>query len=165
LTLATLTQWAYIAVGAKDRPLYGLTDAYVFVVLLVSIGIYLAPSDCLAWFSTYFSASTIIVLLNIVLLTRIFGKLASPERSLLLFVCNVAQITLMFATWYYLHGVCDPLLKSILTLATISHVDEWKPVAMAQIATDFVLLAIFLSHLVGQLGPKKEWSPLPAGSN
>ena len=105
--------------------------------------------------SAYFSATTLIVLLNILLLERLFEEKASVGRSLLLFICNVAQITLMFATWYRLGGATDALLLSVLTLATISYEQDMPTIAMAQIATDFVLLAIFLSHLVGQLGQKR----------
>ena len=96
-------------------------------------------------------------MLNIELLQRVFGPVADPARSLLLFMCNVAQIVFMFGTWYRLCGgysETEALLKSILTFATISYADKVPAVAMAQIATDFVLLAIFLSQLVGQLGPK-----------
>jgi hypothetical protein len=60
----------------------------------------------------------------------------------------------MFATWYKLGGVSDPLLQSILTFATIGYAPAMPRVAMAQIATNFLLLAIFLSHLIGRVGPK-----------
>jgi hypothetical protein len=122
----------------------------------VRLGIYyLAPNVCLASLSTYFSATTVIVLLNVVLLEGVFGGKASPERSLLLFMCNVAQIVFMFAIWYRWGKQPAPLLTSIKTFATIDYAKTMPRIAMAQIATDFVLLAIFLSHLVGQLGPKK----------
>ena len=78
----------------------------------------------------------------------------NPRGSLLLFMCNVAQIVFMFGTWYRLGEEPEPLLKSFVTSATLDYVKTRPRVAMAQIATDFVLLAIFLSHLVGQLGPK-----------
>jgi hypothetical protein len=101
LTLASPTTLAYIGFGTKDRRLYWFTDAYVVGALILSAGIYyLAPNVCLACLSTYFSATTVIALLNVVLLERVFGEKASPERSLLLFMCNVAQIVFMFATWY-----------------------------------------------------------------
>jgi hypothetical protein len=152
LTLASPPNWVHILFRRKDP---WITDAYVFGVLVFSVVTYfLAPNVWCARFSTFFSASTAIVLLNVVLLQRVFGAVFSSERSLLLFICNVAQITFMFATWYNLCGVSDPLLKSILTFATISYVDKMKPVAMAQIALDFVLLAIFLSHLIGRVGPR-----------
>jgi hypothetical protein len=153
LLTSLITQLAYIGFGTKKRHLGWFTDLCVFVVLIASILIYcFVPS--LAWLGTIFSASTVIAMLNIVLMQGVFGPIQSPERSLLLFICNLAQITVMFATWYSLYRVHDPLLQSILTLATISHVNEMKPVAMAQIATDFLLLAVFLSQLIGQLGPK-----------
>jgi hypothetical protein len=101
--------------------------------------------------------STIIVLLNIVVLQRVFGKPALPERSLLLFMFNVAQIVFMFGTWYRMLGdysETEALLKSILTFATVGYAKTMPRLAMAQVTTGFVLLAIFLSHLVGQLGPK-----------
>jgi hypothetical protein len=162
LTLASATEWADIGfgtedrLGTEDRPTYSLTDAYVFGVLLLSVWIYSVPSVCLASLSTYFSASIVIVLMNIVLLQGLFGKILSPERSLLLFMCNVAQVTVMFATWYRLGGYSgtEALLKSILTLATIDYAEKMPRVAMVQIATDFLLLAIFLSYLVGQFRPK-----------
>jgi hypothetical protein len=50
------------------------------------------------------------------------------------------------------YSATEALLKSVLTFATINYADEMPRVAMAQIATDFVLLAIFLSQLVGRLG-------------
>jgi hypothetical protein len=152
LTLASPPNWVHILFRQKDP---GITDAYVFGVLVFSVVTYfLASNVWCAGFSTFFSASTVIVLLNVVLLQRVFGAVSSPERSLLLFICNATQITFMFAIWYNLCGVRDPLLKSILTFATISYVDEMKPVAMAQIALDFLMLAIFLSHLIGRVGPR-----------
>lgn len=151
----------------KDR---WITDAYVFGVLLLSVCFYLAPSKALAWVSVYFSASTVIVLLNVVLLSRVFGPVYRPERSLLLFICNAAQITVMFATWYYLFAVDKPLLRSILTFATIGYAgndsmkngamaqiptDFLEPVVMAQIVTNILLLAIYLGQLMGRVGPKE----------
>ena len=101
LTVASPTTLAYIVFGTKEHPLYWFTDVCVVGALILSVGIYyLAPNVCLAWLSTYFSATTVIVLLNVVLLEGVFGGKASPERSLLLFMCNIAQIVFMFAIWY-----------------------------------------------------------------
>jgi hypothetical protein len=47
------------------------------------------------------------------------------------------------------------LERLILTFATISHDEKMPIIAMAQIATNFLLLTIYLSHLVGQLGGKR----------
>jgi hypothetical protein len=158
LTLASPPQWAYIGFGTEDRPLYFVTDAYVVGALIASVFIYYFVPD-LAWLSTFFSASTLIVMLYIVLLQPVFGPIRSAERSLLLFMFNAAQIVFMFATWYQLLGdysETEALLKSILTFATIGYADKMScvAVAMAQIATDFVLLFIFLSFVVSQLGSK-----------
>jgi hypothetical protein len=68
LRLATPTEWVHLLLGTKERPLYSFTDAYVVGVLTVSAIIYLFPSVLLAGISTYFSATTLVVLLNIVLL-------------------------------------------------------------------------------------------------
>lgn len=154
LLLSLITQLAYIGFGTKKHPLSWFTDLCVFVVLIASVLIYyLAPN--LAWLSTIFSVSTVIAMLNIVLLQRVFGPVSSPERSLLLFMCNVGQIVFMFGTWYQCrYSDTEALRKSILTFATINYADKMPRVAMVQVATDFVLVAIFLSQLIGQLGPK-----------
>jgi hypothetical protein len=152
LKLFSPPTWVIILFNRKHP---SIADAYVFGVLLLSVWFYLTPSVALAWVSVFFSASTVIVLLNVVLLSRVLGQVFSPERSLLLFICNAAQITFMFATWYYLlGGLQDALFQSILTFATISHVPKMPRVAMAQIATDFVLLAIYLSQLIGRVGQR-----------
>jgi hypothetical protein len=144
--------WLIILFDLKHR---WITDVYVVGALVISVGIYLLIPNVwwCALLSTLFSASTVIVLLNVVLLSRVFGPAYSPERSLLLFICNAAQITFMFATWYYQLGERqDALFQSILTFATISHVPEMPRVAMTQIATDILLLAIYLSQLIGRVG-------------
>jgi hypothetical protein len=158
LALASPPTWVHICFGRKDP---WITDAYVFGVLVFSVVTYFFfPNVWCAGFSTFFSASTVIALLHVVLLQRVFGPVFSPERSLLLFICNAAQITFMFATWYCLYRVPDPLFKSILTFATIDKVEHMPRVAMAQIGTDFVLLAIFLSQLIGRVGPGNGLQPL-----
>jgi hypothetical protein len=83
LTLATPTQWRYICWGREEERLVDTwTDSYVVGVLAISLLIFAFPHQITAWVSTYFSASTLIVILNIVLLQRVFGVIASPERSL-----------------------------------------------------------------------------------
>jgi hypothetical protein len=152
LKLVSPPTWVHIVLNRKDP---WITDAYVFIALLFTGWTYFFAPHC--WsvlISTYFSTSTVIVLLNIVVLQRVFGPELSPGRSLLLFICNAAQITFMFATWYKLGDVSGPLLKSILTFATIDKVEQMPRVAMAQIATNFVLLAIYLGQLMGRVGSK-----------
>jgi hypothetical protein len=153
LMWATPTKLAFILLP-EDR-LGCFTEWYVVGVLIASVGIYLVPYFWLALLSTYVSASTLIVMLHIVLLQRVFA-IRSPERSLLLFIFNVAQIVFMFATWYRLgcYSETDALLKSVLTFATIGYAEDMPLVAMAQIATGSVLLAIFLGFLLGQFGAK-----------
>jgi hypothetical protein len=133
------------------------TECYVVGVLIASVLIYyLVPGFWLALLSTYFSASTLIAMLHIVLLQRAFPPIKSAERSLVLFMFNVAQIVVMFATWYHLGGVPNPLEISVLTFATLDYAKTpvAMPVAMAQIATDFVLYAIFLGFLLDRFGAK-----------
>jgi hypothetical protein len=152
LMWATPAQLAFTLLPEDRRD--GFTEWYVVVVLALSIGFYFVPSVWLALLSTYISASTLIVMLHIVLLQPAFGPIKSPQRSLLLFMCNVAQIVFMFAIWYRWGGQPHALLTSVLTVATIGYATTMPCVAMAQIATDFVLIAIFLSFLVGQFGAK-----------
>jgi hypothetical protein len=80
LELASPPTWVHICFGRKDS---WITDAYVFGVLVFSVVTYFFfPSVWCAGFSTFFSASTVIALLHVVLLQRVFGPVFSPERSL-----------------------------------------------------------------------------------
>jgi hypothetical protein len=151
----TPTHWVFMLLP-KDW-LDCFTEWYVVVVLIASVLIYcFVPGFWFALLSTAISASTLNVMLHIVFLQRAFGPIKSAERSLLLFMCNVAQIVFMFATWYRLgcYSGTDALLKSVLTFATIGYAECMPLVAMAQIATDFLLLTIFLGFLLGQFGAK-----------
>ena len=60
----------------------------------------------------------------------------------------------MLVRRYELGAQKDPLLRSVLTFATINYADDMPNLAMLQIATNFFLLAIFLSHLIGQVGDR-----------
>jgi hypothetical protein len=149
----TLPQLTFTLLPENRRDCF--TEWYVVGILIASVLIYyFVPNFWLAILSTYISASTLIVMLHIVLLQRVFAPIASAERSLLLFMCNVAQIVFMFATWYRLGGEPGPLLTSVLTVATIGSAKTMPRLAMLQIATDFLLLAIFLGFLLGQFGAK-----------
>ena len=62
LRLALPTEWVHLGFGTQERPLHSFTDAYVICVLIASAFIYSFPKVYLAWLSTYFSASTLIML-------------------------------------------------------------------------------------------------------
>src|SRR5262249_42625064 len=135
LTLLLLSRWMYLLAkgiyivrfGTRERPpsLSWVIDLYVLGALVLSILIfYWCPSESLAWVSAYFSGSTLLVLVNVVLLSKVLGDIESPERSLMLFMCNLAQIVFMYATWYHLKGAYaqdEALLKSVLVLGTVGY--------------------------------------------
>ena len=156
LTLLSLHQWILILLGSRNKARSSFVDLYVFFALILSVAIFVFwPTRWLSVLSAYLSASTVVVLLNVVLLREVLGDVESPGRSLLLFICNVTQIVFMFATLYYLgEHKEDALLKSVLTFATIGYADRMPKMTMVQIGTDFLLVAIFLSHLMGVLGSR-----------
>jgi hypothetical protein len=80
-----------------------LIDGYVVLAVIVTGLIWYCPSECWAWFSSYLSASMVVVLVNVVLLDKAFGDIESAGRSLILFILNVVQVILMYATWYELY--------------------------------------------------------------
>ena len=55
------------------------------------------PTLPLAVLCSYFLLSTVVVMLHVVLLSKVFGDIESAERSLILFICNVAQLIFTFA--------------------------------------------------------------------
>jgi hypothetical protein len=81
--------------------------------------------------------------------------LRSAGRSLILFICNVVQIILMFSIWYQLEAgpaKGDALFQSLLVFAKLGYPKHLEVLVGMQIATDFLLLAIFLAHQVGRVG-------------
>jgi hypothetical protein len=81
------------------------------------------------------------------------GDVYSPERSLLLFIVNVVQFVFMFAGWYEYIGSLEKseaLFRATLVLATIGYPEQ------ATVKTIVILLfTIFLSHLIGRVGPAR----------
>jgi hypothetical protein len=132
-----------------------VTEVYVVVCIVVTVFIWWMPTLAGAIICSYFSWSTIVVLLHVVFLSKPLGDVASPERSLILFICNVTQVVFMFSIWYQLEAHLpkgDALFNTLLVLGTLGSPDNAKVVVGLQIATDFLLLAIFLAHLVGRVG-------------
>jgi hypothetical protein len=131
-------------------------DSYVVFFLAVTAAIWWwLPTWWWAVFCSYISASSVHALLSVVFLSKVFGDVVSPERSLILFICNVTQIVLMFSIWYEVGGLpkWEALYAALLVLGTLGVYREHEKVLVGiQIATDFLLLAIFLAHLVGRVG-------------
>jgi hypothetical protein len=154
LTLFLVSNWMQIGWGSKDKPASRLIEAWVSFGVIITLAAYCTKYRWLAVLSSYCAVSTMTVLLGVVFLRRVFGDPESFERSLVLFMLNVLQIVLMYGTWYGLGEYKDEggLLQSVLTFATISYADRMPNLAMLQIATNFMLLAIFLAYLVGKLG-------------
>ena len=102
-------------------------------------------------------ATNIIILLNVLFLTKLsfIGPPASDERSLLLFFLNVIQAVLTFAILYHCKlsiSVGQALFKTLLVFGTIGYPVGAEKIVGFQIATDFLLLAVFLAFFVGNLG-------------
>jgi hypothetical protein len=95
-------------------------------------------------------------MLHVVFLSKVFGDIESAERSLILFICNVAQLIFTFAIWYELKAAQTKgasLFNALLVFATVGYPLEAPAVVVGtQIATDFLLLAIFLAQIVGRVG-------------
>jgi hypothetical protein len=112
------------------------------------------------WFASYFLASVIVYLLNVVLLSKVLGPVLSRERSLILLIFNIVQVVLIFAIFYRWKlpnlGFWEALIDAVLVFGTVSLPSEIevgaKPFAAFQVAIDFMLLAVFLAHFVGGLG-------------
>ena len=78
-----------------------IVEFYVAGSVAITIAVWLwAPTFWLAIICSYFLASTVVVLLHVVLLSKVFGDVKSVERSLILFMCNVVQLIFTFSIWY-----------------------------------------------------------------
>jgi len=106
------------------------------------------------WLASYLLVSVIIVLLSVLFLTKLFGRVASPERTLILFVFNVAQVVLIFAisahecahAWMsYKFGDDTAFLLGRITLNPVKHTDP--------VGTLLLPIASFLMAATGTGGP------------
>lgn len=151
-----VSYWLGRCVEEKNRA--GAIDAYVCTGALITIVTWWAESNwLLLLLCTYLSLSSLLALLQVVFLSKIMGPLLSAERSLLLFLINVVQFVFMFAGWYKYVGMTegvDALFNSIQVLATIGYPPDAKVrvIVMLQVASNMLLLAVFLSHLIGKIG-------------
>jgi hypothetical protein len=136
-------------------------EAYVAGSAILAIAVWLwVPTFWWAILCSYFLFSTVVVLLHVVLLSKVFGDIESAERSLILFMCNVVQLVFTFSIWYELkasQAKGEALLNAILVFGTLDypHNANAMVVVAVQIVTDFLLLAIFLAHIVGRVGYRK----------
>jgi len=127
--------------------------------VVASVGITFAnwlfgPWFWLSVFCSYFAVGTIIVLLHVVFVSKVVGDIQSPERSLLLFICNLVQIVFTFASWYHFVGYTkdDALLYSMLVLSTAGYPKNARAIVELQITSDLLLIALFLAHILGKVG-------------
>lgn len=111
----------------------------------------------------YLLATTLIVLFNVTFLPKLsfIGPSVSAERSLLLFIFNLAQTVVTFAIfyrWSLNEAPSDALFKSLLVLGTVGYPTEKgaRLIVGSQIMTDILLLAVFLAFFVGKLGSPPE---------
>jgi len=103
---------------------------------------------------SYFAYSSIITFLQVLLLGKLFGDVESAERSVFLLLCNLAQFVFTFASWYQLEGgqtKYGALFYSMLVLATAGYPKHARIIVGLQIASDLVLIAVFLVHILGKV--------------
>jgi hypothetical protein len=144
----------------KRRAGTSFIDGYVIVITIILVCL-LAWANHVPWLSaalaTYLLATNIIILLNVLFLTKLsfIGPPASDERSLLLFFLNVFQVVLTFAIFYRCKlsfSASKALFKTLLVFGTIGYPLGAERIVGFQIAVDFLLLAVFLAFFVGNLG-------------
>jgi hypothetical protein len=159
LKYLVLIQW--ILKGYRWSNPYRVTDLYVVITTILSATI-LIWSDYApllsALVASYLLAGTIINIANVVFLTKVFGQPISNERTLLLFIFNVAQVVLTFAIWYrYAPGMRagEALFKAMLVFGTVGYPKGADLIVGIQIATDIFLVAIFLAFILGNLGRER----------
>jgi len=141
----------------RYRPLLRslVIELYVLVCLGITITAWFVPSTYAALLCSYFTLSSVVALLDVVFLSKALGGVESTERSLILFLFNLAQMVFMFSIWYQLEAHFDKdeaLYNAVLVLGTLGYPPGAKTVVEWQIVTDLLLFAIFLAHLVGRVG-------------
>jgi hypothetical protein len=81
----------------------------------------------------------------------------SPERSLLLLFCNIAQTVFMFAAWHrFIYAVPrgSALFDSLTVLATVGYPPQGHIIVGLQIVVDLVILVVFVAHLLSKVADR-----------
>jgi hypothetical protein len=147
------------------------TEAYVLFVFLILSVILFCSERIAIWqliIVTYILCELLVTLSAILLLRKLpsAGPLVSIERSLILLLVNAAEITVAFAIFYrHLLSLSpiEALFGSVKVFATIGtpeiNNEEWKHVFIAQVACNFLFLAVFVTAYVGNLRGFKGHDP------
>ena len=157
LTIFVPSAWMQICLG-KRRAGISFIDGYVIVITIILVCLLVWPAHVpklIAILAGYLFTTNIVILLNVLFLTKLFGPPASHERSLLLFLLNAIQVVLTFAIFYrcklsFLAG--KAFFQTLLVFGTIGYPSGADRIVGFQIAVDFLLLALFLAFFVGNLG-------------
>ena len=149
--------WAQICFGDRYAGISFIERYVVVVVTLILICFLVWPGYLPAILAGFLLATNIIILLNVLFLTKLsfIGPPASNERSLLLFFLNVIQAVLTFGIFYRCklsYPVGEALFKTLLVFGTIGYPKGAETIVGFQILTDFLLLTVFLAFFVGNLG-------------
>lgn len=153
------SEWIQIYFGRR-RTGISFIDVYVIVITIILVCFLVWPDRVprlSTIFAGYFLATNIIILLNVLFLTKLLGPVASDERSVLLFFLNVLQVVLTFAIFYRCKlsiSMNEALFQTLLVFGTIGYPSGANAIVGSQIAIDFLLLAVFLAFFVGNLGKR-----------
>jgi hypothetical protein len=153
-------EWILILLSRdRSHPFrYRAIDLYVIGTTVLSMGFLYwdyAPLPS-ALVASYFLVGTIVNMANVVFLTKLFGPPISNERTLLLFILNVAQLVVTYAIWYrFMLGLQadKAFFNAMLVFGTIGYPQGADLIVGFQIGTDFFLLAIFLAFILSNVSP------------
>lgn len=147
----------------------GVIEVFISLELILLIILLFYPQErsiIPSIIASYIIYCLFVNLFNIVFVGKlgVLSPTSSVERSLLIFVINVAEIVVAFSILYRYWFIIDPvqaLFYALIVFGTIGHpveTDPLKPHAYdgallvgTQIAVDVIFLAIFLSAFVGRL--------------
>ncbi len=156
LTIFVPSVWAQICFGGRYAGISFIERYVVGVVTLILICFLVWPGYVPAVLAGFLLATNIIILLNVLFLTKLsfIGPPASDERSLLLFFLNVIQAVLTFGIFYRCKlaiSASKAFFQTLLVFGTIGYPSGAETIVGVQIAVDFLLLAVFLAFFVGNL--------------
>jgi hypothetical protein len=136
----------------------------------------LYPASFWRYVAIYFLFEMFSYRFKTVLLENLTGPPVSVERSLLLFILNALEVTLAFALFYRLAGIptattaMDAINQSISVFGTLDSPKDASGKAVAtgivaiQLILDFLLVAIFLSVIIGRMQSQDPRGPSAAGN-
>lgn len=151
--------------GLRARKLAVEVNVLIKILFLFLLIIFLINSSFSTYISVYFLSDTLFYLLAIILLSDIYSKPSSKNRSFILLFINYIEINLAYSILYFaskgitnLNNNIDAIYFSFVTFTTLGYGDFYPVSRIAKILviSQLLIMILFVFLFFFNLSPKMQ---------